>query len=44
MSIHPDVHERLVKLQKDVEEIKEELEDQWHEKRASYEERVKKAL
>jgi hypothetical protein len=44
MSVHPDVHERLTKLQKDVEEIKEELEDQWHERRASYEERVRKAL
>lgn len=44
MTIHPDTHERVTKLQKDVEEIKEELEDQWHEKRATYEERVKKAL
>lgn len=41
---HPDTHERVVKLQKDVEEIKEELEDQWHERRASYEQRVRKAL
>jgi DNA-binding HxlR family transcriptional regulator len=44
MSIHPDTHERITKLQKDVEEIKEELEDQWHERRAIYEERVRKAL
>ncbi|MEM1577362.1 MAG: hypothetical protein QXT98_07620 [Archaeoglobaceae archaeon] len=44
MSIHPDVHERLTKLQKDVEEIKEELQDQWHERRTFYEEKVKKAL
>ncbi|MEM3429407.1 MAG: hypothetical protein QXL25_07225 [Candidatus Bathyarchaeia archaeon] len=44
MSIHPDVHERLTKLQKDVEEIKEELEDQWHEKRNSYQERIRRAL
>jgi len=44
MSIHPDTHERITKLQKDVEEIKEELEDQWHEKRSSYEDRVRKAL
>lgn len=44
MSIPPEVHERLTKLQKDVEEIKEELEDQWHERRTIYEERVKKAL
>ena len=27
MSIHPDTHERITKLQKDVEQIKEELED-----------------
>jgi hypothetical protein len=44
MSLHPDTHERITKLQKDVEEIKEELEDQWHEKRSNYEDRVRKAL
>jgi len=44
MSVHPDTHERITKLQKDVEEIKEELEDQWHERRSTYEERVRKAL
>ena len=44
MSIHPDTHERITKLQKDVEEIKEELEDQWHDRRSNYEERVRNAL
>ena len=44
MSTHPDTHERITKLQKDIEDIKEELEDQWHEKRSTYEERVRKAL
>lgn len=44
MSIPPEIHERLTKLQKDVEEIKEEMEDQWHERRSIYEERVRKAL
>ncbi|MCW3986463.1 MAG: hypothetical protein NWE91_08690 [Candidatus Bathyarchaeota archaeon] len=44
MSIHPDTHERITKLQKDVEEIKEELEDQWHERRSNYESRIRKAL
>ena len=44
MSIHPDTHERITKLQKDVEESKEELEDQWHEKKSNYEDRVRKAL
>ena len=44
MSTHPDTHERITKLQKDVEEIKEELEDQWHERRPNYEDRVRKAL
>lgn len=44
MSIHPNTHERITKLQKDVEEIKEELEDQWHERRSNYEDRVRKAL
>lgn len=41
---HPDTHERITKLQKDVEDIKEELEDQWHERRSVYEERMRKAL
>jgi hypothetical protein len=44
MSTHPDTHERITKLQKDVEDIKEELEDQWHERRSTYEERVRKTL
>lgn len=44
MAIHPNTHERITKLQKDVEEIKEELEDQWHERKSTYEERVRKAL
>ena len=44
MSTHPDTHERITKLQKDVEDIKEELEDQWHEKKSTYEERVRKTL
>jgi len=44
LSTHPDTHERVVKLQKDVEEIKEELEDQWHERRSVYEERVNRTL
>lgn len=44
MSIHPDTHERITKLQKDVEEIKEELEDQWHERRSNYEARVRRVL
>jgi len=44
MSTHPDTHERITKLQKDVEEIKEELEDQWHERRSNYEDRIRKAL
>ena len=44
MSTHPDTHERITKLQKDVEEIKEELEDDWHERRPAYETRVRKVL
>lgn len=44
MSTHPDTHERITRLQKDVEQIKEELEDQWHERRSTYEERVRKTL
>jgi len=44
MSTHPDTHERITKLQKDVEEIREELEDQWHERRPAYEARIRKGL
>jgi predicted transcriptional regulator len=44
MSVDLNVHERLTKLQKDVEEIKEELEDQWHERKDFYIKRVEKVL
>jgi len=44
MSIHPDTHERITKLQRDVEEIKEELQDQWHHRRGDFEQRVRKCL
>jgi|WetSurMetagenome_2_1015567.scaffolds.fasta_scaffold34024_2 hypothetical protein len=44
MSVHPDTHKRITELQKDVSMIKEELEDQWHERRQVYEDRVKKVL
>jgi len=44
LAVHPDTHERITKLQKDVEDIKEELEDQWHERRSTYEERVNRIL
>jgi hypothetical protein len=44
MAIHPDTHRRITELQKDVSMIKEELEDQWHERRQGDEDRVKKAL
>jgi len=40
----PDLHARVTKLQKDVEEIKEEMEDSWHERRDIYEKRVSKVL
>src|ERR1700731_1136096 len=44
MSIEPETHERITKLQQDVQEIKEELQDQWHDRRADFELRVKKCL
>jgi predicted Zn-dependent protease len=44
LSTHPDTHERITKLQKDVEQIKEELQDQWHERRPIYEDRIRKTL
>lgn len=44
MSIDQKNLEKITKLQKDVEQIKEELEDQWHDRRQNYEDRIKKAL
>jgi hypothetical protein len=44
LSVHPDTHEKIAKLQKDVEEIREELEDDWHDRRSQYEARVRKVL
>jgi hypothetical protein len=44
VSIPTETHERITKLQKDVEEIKEELEDDWHDRRSQYEERVRRVL
>ncbi len=44
MAIHPDTHKRITELQKDVSMIKQELEDQWHERRNVYEDRIRKTL
>jgi len=44
LSVPSETHEKIAKLQKDVEEIKEEIEDDWHDRRSQYEERVRKAL
>ena len=44
MSIHPDTQERITKLQQDVEEIKEELQDQWHDRRTDFQNRVRNCL
>ena len=39
-----DTAGRITKLQKDVEEIREELQDQWHDRRSDFEARVRKCL
>lgn len=44
MSISPETHEKIAKLQKDVEEIRENQEDDWHERRQGYEQRVRRVL
>jgi hypothetical protein len=44
LSIPPETHEKIAKLQKDVEEIRENQEDDWHERREVYEQRVRKVL
>jgi len=37
-------HEELVKIRHEIEEIKDELRDQWHENREKYEKRVDNAI
>lgn len=39
-----DIHKEIVKMRYELEEIKEELYDQWHENRERYEKRVDNAL
>lgn len=40
----PELERRVAILQKDVEEIKEELEDSWHDRTEQYKGRVRSAL
>lgn len=40
----PQLLEQVAKLQKDVEELREAMEDSWHDRREDYERRVQKAL
>jgi hypothetical protein len=40
----PELESRVVKLQKDVEEIKDELQDSWHERKDVYLSRIRNAL
>jgi hypothetical protein len=44
MSETPEMESRVAKLQRDVEEIKEELQDTWHDRRDKYLDLVKKVL
>lgn len=40
----PETHKRITKIQKDVEELKQDREDTWHLDRDRYEELVKRTL
>jgi hypothetical protein len=40
----PETHKRITKIQKDVEELKQDREDTWHLDRERYEELVKRTL
>lgn len=44
MSVPADIEEKISKLQKDVEEIRENEEDDWHERRPIYEKRIRNVL
>lgn len=44
MSESPELHARVTKIQKDVEEIKEALRDDYFEKREVYEYRIQKVM
>ncbi len=40
----PETEAHIAKMQKDIEELKEAMRDNWHERRKSYENRVKRVL
>lgn len=40
----PETEARIAKMQKDIEELKEAMKDNWHERRESFENRVGKVL
>lgn len=40
----PETEAHIAKMQKDIEELKESMKDNWHERRESYQNRVKKIL
>jgi len=40
----PETEARIAKMQKDIEELKEAMRDSWHERRESYENRVRNVL
>lgn len=40
----PETEARIAKMQKDIEELKEAMTDTWHDRRAMYENRVRKVL
>lgn len=40
----PETHERIAKMQKDIEELKEEIQNAWHLNKERYQKRVKDVL
>jgi len=40
----PETHERIAKMQKDIEKLKEEVQDAWHLNKERYQNRVKDVL
>lgn len=40
----PETEAHIAKMQKDIEELKEAMKDNWHDRRESYENRMKKVL
>lgn len=40
----PEANRRIAQMQKDIEELKEHMKDDWHDRRDNYENRVRKVM